>query len=424
MKRAKNTNTTLRWLICGVVLAAALLIVVVISTLWVMEKNVLDGTEESLENYDVCIETQYCTLYFPGQWNQYLIIKENDDAIGFYAEVGSVEEQYLFTISFGNMKSDFLGKILTKDEAEVDVYVDIAKIVPETSWNQDEMSIIYAMQEEINYVISNLPFIEVLSGEGEWEVVPSELPVAEYEEMIIEFPYGQLFFPGNWEGQIRVECDEESEVIVKVYGTIGEHNEVEIFRLFFDEISKPNVGVFMTEEGNSFGVNFIVNDVMFDESWSEEEKQMLFSMQEGINYLLSRMALVNIESYDCGEENILEDIVAVEDDIIIETPFVELRYPGKWRNLVRVDHINGDAYTVALYGKVPFGEDMHLFSIRFDDRIESDGEKLIMQDGTVIYVSLIYEELLFEADTDRETMDTIYAMQDDINYLLKELQFE
>jgi hypothetical protein len=114
---------------------------------------------EKAEDDSVEIETDYGTLYYPAEWSSYLKteIIDGDDAafVKFKAEVDQ-QEYLLFDIEIGSGFGDYCGTITDAQGNKHDVFVVIETLPDLTALSQDQQDMIYAMQEDNEYVIAHL----------------------------------------------------------------------------------------------------------------------------------------------------------------------------------------------------------------------------------------------------------------------------
>lgn len=117
--------------------------------------------ESSIVNMTL-IKTPYCTLHYPVRWKDYLVTEqtENEDtgvySVAFYGKVEGSEKCLLFTIAFGGDEGDQLGAIV-RDSGEF-VTVNLLMADPDlTGWPEENIQILYSMQEAVNELIAELP---------------------------------------------------------------------------------------------------------------------------------------------------------------------------------------------------------------------------------------------------------------------------
>lgn len=119
----------------------------------------VETTEEEELVPPVEIATPYCTLYYPGQWQEGLrteiVGDEFDCAVCFYGTVVG-EEQLLYTIHFGGAEGIPVGIYETADGVMMDITVEMAEIEIGKNWSQEETDYLCAMQESMNYVLNRM----------------------------------------------------------------------------------------------------------------------------------------------------------------------------------------------------------------------------------------------------------------------------
>lgn len=121
-----------------------------------------DGTEKNEQEVlieDFEIETPDCTLYYPAKWKEQVRIETvegNAYRVEFYGQVEGKEEQHLFDIAFGGEEGYTLGHLTTRADNRVAVNIISYDFEPSEDWQDAEANTIYAMQEDINYIIDKL----------------------------------------------------------------------------------------------------------------------------------------------------------------------------------------------------------------------------------------------------------------------------
>ncbi|MCD7881395.1 MAG: hypothetical protein LUG47_07010 [Clostridiales bacterium] len=119
-----------------------------------IDEDALSGSQE-----DIIISTQYGDLYYPEQWTEFVkTTQENSgDAVvvKFEAEInGNTYE--LFEVTINGDGGTSVGEITDADGVAWNVAVNLNEL-PETSeLTEGEQNRLYAMQEDINYIIDNL----------------------------------------------------------------------------------------------------------------------------------------------------------------------------------------------------------------------------------------------------------------------------
>lgn len=116
-----------------------------------------------------------------------------------------------------------------------------------------------------------------------------EQQIQDEDAYIIETKYCDLYFPKKWESNIRYEIVEENIYKVMFYGNVNQKAEQKIFEICFGKVDGLLLGRFK-KNGEEIDIYLITNDLEFSEKWTEEEKMLICSMQEDMNYLIGMLA--------------------------------------------------------------------------------------------------------------------------------------
>lgn len=114
----------------------------------------------------------------------------------------------------------------------------------------------------------------------------SNLQATKYME--IECKYGTLYYPKSWEKQVRVYENISDICMMEFYGTVEGKEEIQLFNVVFGGDYGNKVGE-LEIEGEVLNVSIMLFDPLFDETWTEDQKNEIYSMQEDINYVLLEM---------------------------------------------------------------------------------------------------------------------------------------
>ena len=122
-----------------------------------------------------------------------------------------------------------------------------------------------------------------------------------------------------------------------------------------------------------------------------------------------------LDSGDMGQENDTSTIdqMLEEKGYKIKTDFGTLYYPKKWKNQIRIEESDSDVYSVKFYATINENKEVHIFDIVFG---KTKGVLLGSLDGTNVY--LVYSENSYEETCNEKELNTIYEMQDDVNYII------
>ena len=177
-------------LIIAVVVLSAVILVLVALLLWPKSKNLQVNspltTVPSTEPFEVTeaenpvipteadivetqpsetvsmrIDTPYCELYFPAEWEAQITTTVNQyDGGCAVAFSGSVEDKqaYLFVVLFeeGEKQGNAVGYITTETGNTIWVYVEMNEQLTDATWTQEQADEIMTMQEGINHLLTEL----------------------------------------------------------------------------------------------------------------------------------------------------------------------------------------------------------------------------------------------------------------------------
>lgn len=114
--------------------------------------------------------------------------------------------------------------------------------------------------------------------------VTEELDILK-EGYAIKTPVGDLYYPETWKDSIKENINKEDGYSSTIYGLIGD-KEIEIFTLY---IGADNASghYFGTIKGDKVYIDIVEFEP--DNSWEKEEKQMIYDMQEDVNYIIEQL---------------------------------------------------------------------------------------------------------------------------------------
>ena len=234
---------------------------------------------------NMTIETPVCTLYYPRQWEDFLRVEMTDGepyTVLFWAELPSEVSAELFKVRFGEESGNGLGYLTTETGERLLVSLEKHELVPEESWTEEDLFILQAMQAAVRILESNLPALELVVPAGE---LP--MPVNDGTLMTVETPWAELSYPACWAECLTTAVDEAARSVT-FYGEVGEHEAVELFAVSFGGEEGEPTGSVSTPEGE-LDVFVQMAGQAFDDSWSEDEQNIIYAMREGINDLLAML---------------------------------------------------------------------------------------------------------------------------------------
>lgn len=104
----------------------------------------------------------------------------------------------------------------------------------------------------------------------------------------IETKYCTLFFPEIWKNHIEVKFSEEAGYKAEFYGLVEGKDAQHLFDVCFNSDDGNLLGYFENED-EIINVSFDVFELEFDDSWSQEEIDQIYSMQEEMNFVMEML---------------------------------------------------------------------------------------------------------------------------------------
>lgn len=127
---------------------------------------------------------------------------------------------------------------------------------------------------------------------------------------------------------------------------------------------------------------------------------------------------------DNTETEMQEDIKGTVEQMIeasgflIETPFVNLYYPEKWKEQIRVEQLEGNVYYVQFFATVGDNEEVHIFDIAFGGEEGSTLGMINDENNESIPVNIISYDFEFGEEWTTDEINEMYTMLEDINYIM------
>ena len=262
-------------------------------------KTVLSGGKKD----HIQIQTEYCDLYYPSRWGENVKIVQTEDTVQFWAVMEGYGLLPLFDIHFDSDEGSFYGMITAEDGTEVPVSLTVYAIEPDESWSQEQCELLYGMQEDLDSLLSKLPIVASGSSNAQEdqqasdmtespETAPESSQTEEnqqaYGEIEIVTPYGVLRYPDTWKGYLRLNEIEADVYTVEFYANVEGHPEQHLFDVQVGSSIAGGVVWYTVNEETVF-LNITVLQKELDETWEEDDADIIYGMLDDINYLLDQI---------------------------------------------------------------------------------------------------------------------------------------
>lgn len=239
-------------------------------------------TEAVLE--DVSMTTPYGTIAYPGEYNGKLrIAQENSNGyrLSAFAAIPGKTEVHLFDILIGGSGDVFAGTLTDSSGNSKKVYLNVSDLNLDDSWTEEECDDIYAMQTLLN------DFCEQLAVTREPEEKINE--TAAGGDIVVQMPYGNLRYPGEYRQYLATEVTRDNGRTVIFYAKRNSGERIRLFDLIFGGTGEAYVGQITAGDGTILDAYITSYELSPDDSWSDEEVQIIYGMQEAVNYVLQKM---------------------------------------------------------------------------------------------------------------------------------------
>lgn len=251
---------------------------------------VSDASAEILTFADGQIQTPYFPLHYPEAFSDLLVVAKTAEepfTLEFYAILDSRPEQRLFDIRLSTQTRGNLGTVKT-ESGEVFVDLTFYGAATDSSWTEDDINTVLAMQEAANDTISRLN-LEEPSGQPAFRETAPESSVINL--LSIPTPDCTLRYPARWASCLVTEQTEVSAsgaYSVLFYGEIAGKDKVPLFSVIFNGEEGTRLGVLLS--GRETSVSLYIYELELD-GWNADDAQLLYTMQEAVNDLLRQLPL-------------------------------------------------------------------------------------------------------------------------------------
>lgn len=124
----------------------------------VSSDDLIQEEEEKLPEY-VTVNTEYGDLHYQYEWAEFMKTEQTQDKdtiiVAFSADIDGATYP-LFQLTIGGDEEGAHGKLTDSKGNQRNVYVSMNELVMPEGLSEGEQNRLYAMQEDINYILRNL----------------------------------------------------------------------------------------------------------------------------------------------------------------------------------------------------------------------------------------------------------------------------
>lgn len=159
-KQKKNSKNVKRLRGCAVLLLCGLLVCGMLAGCSKAdEQKDTQNTGSPVEAEDILIQTSYGTLHYPGNWQEYVTIRQEQSSsavlVTFETEIDGAKYE-LFRISIGQDEGSVVGSLTDSTGTQRNVCLHVDELPADSGLEESEQTRFYAMQEDLNYLIDHL----------------------------------------------------------------------------------------------------------------------------------------------------------------------------------------------------------------------------------------------------------------------------
>lgn len=239
-------------------------------------------------------------------------------------------------------------------------------------------------------------------------------PADSVEDHIIETPYCDIRFPGQYAEYLKVERTESPDLTLDFIAELDSGKVQKLFTLRFGAAEVPAVGQVTSKDGVAVGVYVTSYEFNPDGTWPVKEATAVDAMMESLNAVLKSMKISDLGT----------PIPEVEgDEIVIDTPYCKLYMPSVWAEELTVTVDQSDGYMVTFFGTIADHEALPLFAVNFGGGEGQVVHTLYTENDVPYFVRVKAFDLEIQ-DWNAVDQSTAKTMKEDINYLLGKLREE
>lgn len=267
--------------------------------------------------------------------------------------------------------------------------------------------------QKLRLIVSILVICLVVAGVGIWffahQADRNNTVDDKAASVEIQTPYGDLVLKGDWVSALRYNVI-QGDITELTFAAEIAGADVKLFDLYLG--SEENLaGYLVADSGEKVPVGIVVHDIVPADSWSEEEEELAYTVQDALNEILAQLGM------EAAFRDQKESEVAATE-VSVETGFGVITYMDAWNGGLRI--VDEDGCIIG-FGTVPGKMEQKLFEISIGGEGEIPAGMYTDKDGRELSVFLTVPELVFDAEWTEKEQQDIYGMQNVLNDILDQL---
>lgn len=238
------------------------------------------------------------------------------------------------------------------------------------------------------------------------------------EDLQITTPYATLYYPGQWSGLLQVDQLSGDPYQVVFTAKLDSGITQELFTISFGGGMADSIGV-VNVSGKDVAVHLSVQDIVPGDDWTDNEISVIYNMLECLNDVLAGLNLTTPQEEPVHNQTTLPP--ESDEAMTIDTPAGGLRYPARWKDYLKLEVRDEQAYAVEFYTDLEGFDPVLLFTIYLGGDQGIYVTDITAPDGSQVKLYVDFTEIEADINWTDAQKAIVFAMQEDINFLLSEL---
>ena len=236
----------------------------------------------------VNVQTPYGDVIYPNSWENMLTaacVSENPYVLRFSGNIAGTDSVPLYDLVFNGEEGAFFASFYNVDGDLVEVRVVVHAL------NDTAEAVLYRMQQELNNTALALPLSYHEGAKNPADLVQT----APNSGFAIQTPYGTVNYSSYWESYLKVESIEGVPHKLAFWCVMPDKDPVLLYTIVFGEAEGEQVAMI-----NDHPVTVQFSGFIPDETWTEEEQNVVMSLSDEISLTLE--ALTQLEGMKLIED--------------------------------------------------------------------------------------------------------------------------
>jgi len=254
--------------------------------------------------------------------------------------------------------------------------------------------------------------------------INSDTPITVYEEFVFaETPVGTLYLSTEVEPFISKKAQTDDDGYTLAATGITESGEKELFSIHIgDERDDAFCVGYIKNKTTVYSVSVQVSDMEFDSSWTEEDQQLVLSLQENLNTIVDQFySMDGFSSNKPVEGANGQAIIDSDAENVANTPVGMIVFPECWYDCILIEEKNEEELYSAVFYDRSSGENLKLFTVYVGDYlVDEEIIGYVTREGTTYSIGIHMEMIAVQESWDDLDKQRVFGMQEDISTIYEQ----